>query len=127
MQKEWIGRVGIGRANVLEGDEKHRIVIECNSDALEDLVPLLQELEGMGHRGNTRSIIIEGWEGGENNFEFDGDGPSRIHEIKIDGKLAKQSKINNFQTQLIKLGHMNPDLRKHLRPIITVLDQKTFE
>lgn len=43
---------------------EHKIVIECNGAAKDDLLPLLQELEYMGNVGSSRSLQIEDWSDG---------------------------------------------------------------
>lgn len=71
----------------LLGESKPRrtIEIECSDQAVEELMPLLRELQRMGHQGSSRSIKIEDWDG-KNKFGFDGDGNAKITTLRVDGK-----------------------------------------
>ena len=70
--------------------DKVRIIIDCNRSAADSLMPLLEQIKIMGNIGSSRSITIEDWnrdeEWAENGFGFDGDGPDRIDEIKLEDK-----------------------------------------
>lgn len=70
---------------------RHTIEIECSDQAVEELIPLLRELENMGALGSSRSIKIEDWDG-RSNFGFDGDGNAKISSIKVDGENAPERK-----------------------------------
>lgn len=63
--------------------DKHTVEIKLNESALEEIIPLLKYLKGMGDVGMSRSISIEDE---KETFGFDGDGPSRIISIKVDDK-----------------------------------------
>jgi hypothetical protein len=66
---------------------KYRISFECNETAKENLIPLLEYFEKMGLLGMTRDFVIDKlddiW------FTFDGDGPDRIGNIKIEDLKPK--------------------------------------
>lgn len=70
---------------------RHTIEIECSDQAVEELIPLLRELEAMGSMGSSRSITIEDWDG-HPKFGFDGDGNAKITSLKLDGKEAPERK-----------------------------------
>lgn len=67
------------------GQADHKIEIECSDQALEELLPLLRQMEIMGNQGSSRSIKIEDWDG-PSDFGFDGDGNAKIRSIKVDGQ-----------------------------------------
>ena len=69
-------------------DSESTIVIKCSVYAATELVPLLKQLKLMGSIGSSRAIKIEDWDG-ENGFGFDGDGPSSIKSIELNGALVK--------------------------------------
>lgn len=72
-------------------DDSVTIRIKCTRDAAEGLIPLLKELERLGRIGASRGIKIEDYDG-RDSFGFDGDGSSRIEEIKME-KSIKLSPI----------------------------------
>lgn len=88
--------------------EKHTITIECSKSAIEELLPILKTLQKMGIMGCSRCIKIE--EFGEN-FYFDGDGSSKIIDIKVDGKnvdddkkiLEEQVKYKNSIKDMLRM------------------------
>lgn len=107
----------------MSDDKTHKIVIECNPSAKEDLEPLLAELMAMGDNGNTRSIYIEDW--GENNrFEFDGDGPSRILNLETDGEKVARRKVA-IRCALRDLAEQRPHLQKYVDQTLKSL--KSFD
>ncbi len=69
----------------------HVIELTVTDQALEELLPLLQELKRMGSGGSSRSIKIEDWDG-NSNFGFDGDGSSKIRSITVDGAEVDSKK-----------------------------------
>lgn len=74
---------------------EHTLEIKLNEAALDDLLPLLKEMKRMGSIGQSKTIKIEdyGREDDERDtFGFDGDGPSRIISIKLDGKDIENKK-----------------------------------
>lgn len=64
---------------------KHKIVIECNPEAKDNLLPILDTLRHLGSAGSSRSVTVED----HGNYFFDGDGPDRIHSISVDGTQVK--------------------------------------
>jgi hypothetical protein len=71
--------------------ERHTIEITCSAQAVEELVPLLRELEYLGGVGSSRGLEILDWDG-NTNFGFDGDGNAKIDSIKVDGHDAQERK-----------------------------------
>ena len=61
-----------------------KIEIFCSKQAIEDLLPLLRSLQAQGSVGHTANVVIdpESRERAEA-FCFDGDGSSKIQEIKV--------------------------------------------
>lgn len=84
--REWLPKLGSRVWKRAEKDsiyDKMEITIECNRAAMDEIVPLLEEMKAMGSIGSSRSITIEDWsENGEAVHGFDGDGPSKISDIK---------------------------------------------
>jgi hypothetical protein len=77
----------INRLDERQGDVK--IEFEASDEAAESIVPLLKELKKMGSQGSSRDIKIEDWDG-RDRFGFDGDGASKIGEIKVDGEVVEK-------------------------------------
>lgn len=82
-------------SDALSGDdeaEKHsrsnKIEIRCSEFAASQLYPLLRQLKYMGDAGASRAVKIENYDG-EDTFGFDGDGPSSIDEILVNGEEIK--------------------------------------
>lgn len=69
--------------------EEFTIELKVSQYALKQLVPLLQELQRLGSMGCSRSIVIKDYDG-KSRFDFDGDGSSKIRDIKVDGKEPGQ-------------------------------------
>lgn len=74
-----------------QGDKK--IEFEASDEAAESLVPLLKELRKMGSQGSSRNIKIDDWDG-RSSFGFDGDGASKIGEIKVDGQVVEAQQLD---------------------------------
>ena len=55
---------------------------------MDELIPMLKEFQMMTSWGSSRTIKIEDWEG-NNTFGIDGDGPSKITKITLNGKDVK--------------------------------------
>ena len=71
--------------------QDHKVTFTCSDDAIQ-LIRLLVACRQMGSMGCSRSINIEGWDEGENSFDFDGDGAAKIGEITVDGyKLSDKA------------------------------------
>jgi hypothetical protein len=68
------------------GDVK--IEFTASDEGAESVVPLLKELRKMGQQGSSRNIKIEDWDG-KSSFGFDGDGASKIGDIKVDGQVVE--------------------------------------
>jgi hypothetical protein len=91
-----------------EGD--HKIELEVSDEAAESLVPLFKELKKMGDQGSSRSVQIDDWEG-RSSFGFDGDGNSKIREIKVNGKVVEAQLL---QEAVYKLSTTQIDLPKEI-------------
>lgn len=88
------------------------LTIRLNKAALAEVEPLLQELKRLGDLGSSRGITIEDWaeDGCEDQFGFDGDGPSKIFDIKVtEGKTAL---VDQHRTP--KFRAPREDQRRHL-------------
>lgn len=102
------------RRQATKGDiyEEVTLTITLNRAALAEVKPLLEDLQAMGSQGCSRSIIIEDWgeDGGNTTRGFDGDGPSKIFDIKVsEGKVAL---VDQHRTP--KFAPPREDQRTHL-------------
>lgn len=66
-------------------DDTYFISFECNETAKDNLVPLLKYFKMMGNLGMTRDFVID--ELDDKWFTFDGDGPDRLDNIKVERVL----------------------------------------
>jgi hypothetical protein len=87
-----------------------KIEFEASDEAAESLVPLLKELRKMGSQGSSRNIKIEDWDG-KSSFGFDGDGASKIGEIKVDGQVVESQLL---QEAIYKRSTTQIDLPKEI-------------
>lgn len=105
------------RRQAKKGDiyEEVTLTITLNRAALAEVKPLLEDLQAMGSMGCSRSVIIEDWsrggsDGGNTTHGFDGDGPSKILDIKVsEGKVAL---VDQHRTP--KFAPPREDQRTHL-------------
>ncbi len=74
------------RIDEAAGDVK--IEFTASDEAAESVVPLLKELQKMGRQGSSRNVKIEDWDG-KSSFGFDGDGASKIGDIKVNGNVVE--------------------------------------
>lgn len=64
-------------------EDKHKIItIECRDD-YNNLEKLLHEIKVLGNIGHTFNIIVDPKSENESTFEWDGDGPDHIFDIKV--------------------------------------------
>ena len=102
------------RRQAKKGDiyEEVTLTITLNRAALAEVKPLLEDLQTMGNQGCSRSVIIEdlGKDGGNTTHGFDGDGPSRIIDIKV--TESKKALVDQHRTP--KFAPPREDQRTHL-------------
>lgn len=102
------------RRQAKKGDiyEEVTLTITLNRAALAEVKPLLEDLQTMGNQGCSRSVIIEDWgkDGGDTTHGFDGDGPSRIIDIKV--TESKKALVDQHRTP--KFAPPREDQRTHL-------------
>ena len=102
------------RRQAKKGDiyEEVTLTITLNRAALAEVKPLLEDLQAMGSMGCSRSVIIEDWgkDGGDTTHGFDGDGPSRIIDIKV--TESKKALVDQHRTP--KFAPPREDQRTHL-------------
>lgn len=100
--------------------KKHKIVIECNSEAKDSLLPILDTLRYLGSAGSSRSVEVED----HGSYFFDGDGPDRIHSIEVDGDEVKSGDFTKVSRSLwkdvVKIAYKKPELRGYLLPLLTL-------
>lgn len=102
------------RRQAKKGDiyEEVTLTITLNRAALAEVKPLLEDLQAMGNQGCSRGIVIEDWgkDGGNTTHGFDGDGPSRIIDIKV--TQGKKALVDQHRTP--KFAPPREDQRTHL-------------
>lgn len=102
------------RRQAKKGDiyEEVTLTITLNRAAFAEVKPLLEDLQAMGNQGCSRSVIIEDWgkDGGNTTHGFDGDGPSRIIDIKV--TESKKALVDQHRTP--KFAPPREDQRTHL-------------
>jgi hypothetical protein len=63
------------------------LTVKCNRAAAEALEPLLDHIKKTGAIGHTFDIVVDPDNSDyRKRFGFDGDGPDRIHDIKVSGE-----------------------------------------
>ena len=106
------------RRQAKKGDiyEEVTLTITLNRAALAEVKPLLEDLQTLGSWGCSRSVVIEDWtredSGSSKNTThgFDGDGPSRIIDIKV--TESKKALVDQHRTP--KFAPPREDQRTHL-------------
>ena len=96
------------------GHDDVTLTITLNRAALAEVKPLLEDLKELGDLGCSRAVIIEDWtrddDGGNTTHGFDGDGPSKIFDIKV--TEGKQALVDQHRTP--KFAPPREDQRTHL-------------
>lgn len=104
------------RRQAKKGDlhDEVTLTITLNRAALAEIRPLLEDLQRLGDLGCSRSVIIEDWteddDGGNTTHGFDGDGPSKIFDIKV--TEGKKALVDQHRTP--KFAPPREDQRTHL-------------
>lgn len=75
-------------SRIEEGAGDVKIEFTASDEAAESVVPLLKELQKMGRQGSSRNVKIEDWDG-KSSFGFDGDGASKLGDIKVNGQTVE--------------------------------------
>jgi hypothetical protein len=75
---------------------KYKITLEVSGEAKENIMPILETFQKMGKLGSSRVIRIEEY----GNYYFDGDGSSKIYDIKLEKIEELNENEVKYQTEI---------------------------